>query len=1225
VPFRGGLTHRLFGLGVGVALALCGIVLSSTPVRAAILEATWTAPTTNVDGSSLTDLAGYRIYYGPSPAPCPGSAFFEAAAPAPLPAPGETVRFTLTGLATDTLYYVSVVAVDASGNVSDCSDPAPAAVARADVSVSPSGTLSFGSVAPGAFVDKSFTVQNSGGGTVAVTVSTSAPFTIVSGSAFELAGGATQTVAVRFAPTAAATVTGNVNFTTSSGTISRIVTGSSDTTQLAVAITSPTAGPSYSTTTSSLTLGGTASGGSGISEVTWSNNRGGSGTAAGTTSWTASGITVQPGANLLTVTARDSAGNTAVTTLSVTFSDTTSPTIAISSPSAGATYTTRTSPLSLAGTARDDTAVARVTWSNSQGGSGTATGTATWTATGVVLQPGSNVLTVTAQDAAGNTGTATMTVVYDPTPPTVVITMPTGAATYLSPTAIVTLGGTASDNVAPTQVTWSNSRGGSGTAAGTTSWTVGAITLKSGTNVLKVTARDAAGNTGTATLTVTLDSTPPAVAITTPTTASTYDTASPTLTLAGTASDNVGVARILWANNQGGSGTASGTANWTASGIALQPGANVVTITAQDILGNTNTASMTVNFDPTPPVIAITSPVLDSTSPSVDLTGTASDNRAVTQVTWTNSRGGTGIASGTTSWSASRIVLQPGQNVLTATARDAAGNSTAASVTVTFTDITPPTVAVTAPAAGATVGGMVTVSAGSIDDVQVAAVQFAVDGVNLGSELTTAPYAVAWNTMTAVDGNHTLTAVARDGAGNVTTSAPISVVVSNTAGPAPLLFNGSFETFSGTLATGWSLVTDGVVGSVAAADTGVTGLAQKMTITSPGGWGLYLYQRPPLELNKTYEWTVWYKTSGATAIWAQITDAPVSQVVLSQALPGTNGVWKQQTLTFTYTNALADQLRISSNAAGTFWVDELTLREATAPPSLLTNGNFEAFTGSVATGWTVATDGVVAAVAAADSGTSGLAQKMTISSPGAWGLYVYQRPPLQLGTTYEWTVWYKTSGGNAIWAQITDAAFSQVVLSQALPGTNGAWKQQTLTFAYDNALADLLRISSNAAGSFWLDELTLREATAPPSLLTNGSFETFTSTVATGWTLTTDRAVGAVVAADTGARGLAQKVTITTAGAWGLYLHQRPALQVNKTYEWTVWYKTSGANAIWAQITDAPVSQVVLSQALPGTNGVWKQQTLTFTYTNVLADQLRISSNAVGSFWLDEFVLREVP
>src|SRR5439155_27318648 len=59
-------------------------------------------------------------------------------------------------------------------------------------------------------------------------------------------------------------------------------------------------------------------------------------------------------------------------------------------------------------------------------------------------------------------------------------------------------------------------------------------------------------------------------------------------------------------------------------------------------------------------------------------------------------------------------------------------------------DTTPPAVWITAPAAGATVSGMVTVTASTAADVAIVGVQFKVDGVNLGPELTTAPYSLPW-------------------------------------------------------------------------------------------------------------------------------------------------------------------------------------------------------------------------------------------------------------------------------------------------------------------------------------------------------------------------------------------------------------------------------------------------------------------------------------------------
>jgi hypothetical protein len=96
------------------------------------------------------------------------------------------------------------------------------------------------------------------------------------------------------------------------------------------------------------------------------------------------------------------------------------------------------------------------------------------------------------------------------------------------------------------------------------------------------------------------------------------------------------------------------------------------------------------------------------------------------------------------------------------------------------TDLTPPTVAITLPADTATVFGDAALSATASDNIGVAGVQFKLDGVNLGAEITTAPYAWTWHTTTTSDGVHSLTAVARDAAGNLTTSVPVAITVLNT-------------------------------------------------------------------------------------------------------------------------------------------------------------------------------------------------------------------------------------------------------------------------------------------------------------------------------------------------------------------------------------------------------------------------------------------------------------
>ncbi|MCM2305324.1 MAG: Ig-like domain-containing protein, partial [Elusimicrobia bacterium] len=98
-------------------------------------------------------------------------------------------------------------------------------------------------------------------------------------------------------------------------------------------------------------------------------------------------------------------------------------------------------------------------------------------------------------------------------------------------------------------------------------------------------------------------------------------------------------------------------------------------------------------------------------------------------------------------------------------------------------DASAPTVAFTAPAASATVSGSVTLAVKASDDAGVAGVQFRVDGVDLGAELRQPPFSMAWDSTSAPNGAHRLTATARDAAGN-RTSASIGVVAANATSPA---------------------------------------------------------------------------------------------------------------------------------------------------------------------------------------------------------------------------------------------------------------------------------------------------------------------------------------------------------------------------------------------------------------------------------------------------------
>jgi len=113
-------------------LALALLLALASPAWAGELEASWTAPTTNVDGSPLTDLASYRVYWFLYPnAPCPGTQFLVVPASSSAPAPGTRVSKTLAGLTQGLTYNVQVTAVDAEGLESACS-PVATAAARPD-------------------------------------------------------------------------------------------------------------------------------------------------------------------------------------------------------------------------------------------------------------------------------------------------------------------------------------------------------------------------------------------------------------------------------------------------------------------------------------------------------------------------------------------------------------------------------------------------------------------------------------------------------------------------------------------------------------------------------------------------------------------------------------------------------------------------------------------------------------------------------------------------------------------------------------------------------------------------------------------------------------------------------------------------------------------------------------------------------------------------------------
>ena len=533
-----------------------------------------------------------------------------------------------------------------------------------------------------------------------------------------------------------------------------------------------------------ISISGSAADNVAVSSVTWTNSLGGSGTAtvSGTTSATwAANVPLRFGSNIITFVAADAAGNTANTTATVNLADTTPPAITITNQGS----ISSTGAVNISGSVTDNVAGSSVTWANSLGGSGTATVSGTsWTAN-LSLAIGSNVITFSARDTANNISTTSVTINRTLTSD---ITLPIIAITQqgsVSATGMVTIYGTVTDNVAVSSVTWTNSatgKRGTGTIYNGT-WTAN-VSLKLGSNPLTFTATDSSGNQSSVSTTVTrADATVPSISITSQTTPDSNGL----ISVNGSAADNVSVTTVLWTNSLGGSGSATlsipnggPSITWSVNGIQLSVGDNVITFTASDSSGNRSTRQITVNraapVDTVPPTITVGTPgAPDSNGVSV-ITGTASDNTAVTSVTWANSLGGSGTAvvTGTTSagWTAN-VQLAVGSNVITFTARDAANNQVTATTTVTRNpplDTTAPSISITGQGTMNS-SGIIAINGTASDNVGVKSVVWSNSLGGTGTATVTGTTSATWTAnVQLATGSNVITFTAEDSAENKTTS-----------------------------------------------------------------------------------------------------------------------------------------------------------------------------------------------------------------------------------------------------------------------------------------------------------------------------------------------------------------------------------------------------------------------------------------------------------------------
>lgn len=288
----------------------------------------------------------------------------------------------------------------------------------------------------------------------------------------------------------------------------------------------------------------------------------------------------------------------------------------------------------------------------------------------------------------------------------------------------------------------------------------------------------------------------------------------------------------------------AGALTFTTGTALVAPGNPTNLLPGSSAYGN---ASFVV--DTTAPTTAITAPTAGANvelGSTQTITATATDTDSdITKVEFYVD--GTLKSTDTTSpysyaWPTTGVSV--GSHSLTTKAYDTynnTGNSTAVSVNVR--DSTAPTVSITAPTAGSTLSGTVSVNATAADNtggLGLSKVEFYVDNV-LKSTDTASPYTYSWDTKTATDATHSLTAKAYDNAttANIGNSTAVSVTVDNAdhvAPSAPANLRATANTFT-SISLAWDASTDnvGVTGYTLSRNGSVIYSGTALSYTDNGG------------------------------------------------------------------------------------------------------------------------------------------------------------------------------------------------------------------------------------------------------------------------------------------------------------------------------------------------------------------------------------------------------
>ena len=410
--------------------------------------------------------------------------------------------------------------------------------------------------------------------------------------------------------------------------------------------------------------------------------------------WTFTPVGLGDGPHAVTASETDAAGNTGSVSLAFML-DSTAPvvTASLAHDTGASSADGITSDDTLSGTG-DANAVVQLTVD------GTAATTmadpfGNWTFAPVGLGDGPHTMTASETDAAGNTGSASLSFALDTTAPavTVILSHDTGASSADGITSDDTLSGTGDAN-AVVQLTVDG-------AAATTvadpsgSWTFAPAGLGDGPHTVIASETDTAGNTGSASLAFTLDTTAPVVTqkLEHDTGASAADGITSDDTLSGTGDANAVVQ--LTVDGAAATTVADPSGSWTFAPAGLGDGPHTVTASETDAAGNTGSASLAFTLDTTAPVVTqklahdTGASAADGITSNDTLSGTG-DANAVVQF----NVDGVDIAATTTAdpsgnWTFAPAGLADGPHTVVAREKDTAGNTGSASLAFRLDTVAP--------------------------------------------------------------------------------------------------------------------------------------------------------------------------------------------------------------------------------------------------------------------------------------------------------------------------------------------------------------------------------------------------------------------------------------------------------------------------------------------------------------------------------------------------------